>query len=243
MNFSNVPIAKYRDRHVGQTAWLLGNGPSALNWTMAEIRHACWDYGGKTIGINRCWRKQNKVEPFHEGFQSTDYHCFVAGHHFDDWCAGRVLSKTAFVPVRLAHFITGGFTKYRGAGSWVPLPIIDQGWDSGINGRPFVWDFTGRTRVPSTFAGLTALQLAAFMGFSRIVLIGYDAHDNEGHFFDGGVPEVKGFKRAAMVLWFTEVAHWARESGVDVINANPASAITQLPTMTKEQVLRAVCNS
>jgi len=172
-------IIDLKDAFSGERVWLIGNGPSAESWTMEEMR----GLGGYIFGMNRCWRKSPRTE---EGFDGTDFHTFIAGHHFDDMMAGRVHSGTCFIPSRFTRLMVP-------LSRWPPdkrktkCPLVSislrERWNSSDGGRPFGYAFH-RGGVISTFAGHLAVALSVYMGFAEIILVGYDLNDGEGHFFD-----------------------------------------------------------
>lgn len=87
-------------------------------------------------------------------------------------------------------------------------------------------------------SGYVALNLALQMGARRVVLIGYDFHDAYNYFFTPdpyprvSIPGVRAS--------FREVAKQYRRLGVEVINANPDSAIDAFPRMSLEEALCSV---
>lgn len=230
---SSKTIASFNNRHCGERAWIVGNGPSAEQWMMEELR----SLGGVVMGTNRCWRKSPRTGAT---FQDTDYHTFVAGHHFDDTMAGHVLTDTAFIPARYSKFMGTRWqlSRRRFKGNIIFIPTIDA-WKSQY-GKPFHFHFE-RGGCVANFAGQLAIALCAFMGFSEMLLLGFDANDCEGHFFDDDTNKGKppGFSRKPMRQWFDSIAEWARVDGrTTIINCSATSAIDQLPRMPKEEVLK-----
>jgi hypothetical protein len=72
-------------------------------------------------------------------------------------------------------------------------------------------------------SGYVAMNLAVQLGAKTIVLLGYDFHDDYRYFFSPVVyPRVK---IAGVLQSFRQVAPWYREQGIEVLNANPDSAI------------------
>lgn len=206
---------------------------------MEELR----DLGGYVFGTNRCWRTSPRTG---STFQGTDFHTFVSGHHFDDLMNGRVKTGIAFMPARFSHLKQRHHSaeKFADTGPKVLEVNLFEGiWNSAADGRPWSIDFD-RGRVVSTFAGHLALALACYLGFDEIILVGYDANDGEGHFFDrdDGPRSVPiGFKRDQMVKWFDAVAEWIlweeASRNVRIVNTNPDSAIKVFPFVTKEELL------
>lgn len=209
---------------------------------MDELR----ELGGVTFGTNRCWRKSPRTGAT---FQDTDYHCFVAGHHFDDLMGGRVRTDTAFLPSRFSRMLQTRWPhrRRRFRGNMVSVNIVESHWNTAQYGKPFQTHFDRGTCV-ATFAGQLAMALSCYMGFTEIMLIGFDARDGEGHFFDeepsAGNPP--GFKRESMRGWFPAIKEWTDVHSIEVVNCDPESALPQFPRMTKDEVKqwltgRAIC--
>lgn len=229
-------IKTVKDIHSGDRVWIIGNGPSAEQWTMEDFSML----GGVTFSTNRSWRVSPRTGAC---FRGTDYHTFVAGHHFEDLMAGKVDTKMAFVPDRYFKFMESRWpaSRRKVKSTIVNTPISDTAWPSGKRGKPFHYEFD-RMRCVANFAGQLAIALSAFMAFSEIYLVGFDARDGEGHFFDKELVtnSPPGFSRQPMRQWFDAIAQWASESETTLVNTNPDSAITQLPTKTKEEVVDGI---
>ncbi len=142
-------LAAFRDRHRGQRCFILGNGPSLRRTDLSLLRDEV------TFGLNRIYLLFDEM-----GFATTYY---VSVNDL-------VIEQCAEDIARLAmpKFIT-----WRGR-RWLrhdPQVIF---LDTDYTGREtFSQDATGRI-----FEGFTvtyvALQLAYFMGFQEVVLIGVD---------------------------------------------------------------------
>ena len=201
-----VELAGLRDRHPGERIWLLGNGPSLNEWTTDDIVRL----GGSTLGINRSWQR----------FSRTDYHCLVAGAALTALLEGHVQARVAFVPKHLRWLFHD--SKFSGE----PCFVRHGGSRLNFNGDICHRGFVG------TFAGLMALQLAAHMGFSQIVLLGFDGRSSDGHFY---APNVRG-GRDHMVKALLPASEWLDSIGVEVLNAHPGSAIPWWPRFTRTQL-------
>lgn len=193
-----------------RAAWLLGNGPSLNDWTPKEVRAL----GGATFGINRSWQR----------FPQTDYHCLIAGAQLPALLEGHVGARVAFVPQHLR---------------WL---FHDSKFEGEVR---FVQQASSRWQIPAarlefsgTFAGLMALQLAVQIGFTQLVLLGFDGRSSDGHFYAPGV--MSG--RAHMVPALLPAAEWLESRGVEVLNANPESAIPWWPKLTKPELKRQLCD-
>ncbi len=229
-----MKIQALRGAFKGDRVWIVGNGPSAENWSIEEMR----DFGGHVFGVNRCWRTSPRTGAC---FQWTDFHTFVSGHHYDDLMHGRVHTGTAFMPSRYTPLMVNHvrLKEFQKTGpEVVEVNLSNARWNSSADGRPWNFHFD-RSRVVSTFAGHLALALAVYMGFSDVLLVGFDARDGEGHFFDkldGPRTSPVGFKRDQMVKWFDAIGEWMIGSDCRIWNTNPESAIRVFPFATKEEI-------
>ncbi|MFL6088532.1 MAG: 6-hydroxymethylpterin diphosphokinase MptE-like protein [Aeromicrobium sp.] len=140
-------LASMRNRHLGARCVVVGNGPS-LNETPLNLLE-----GEFVFGLNRLYMMFGKL-----GFEST-YHV-VVNKHVVEQCADD------FNALRVPLFTTRS-----------NHPTIDDGPQ-----RYFLEDLTGpqfsRDASHGIWQGSTvtyvAMQLAYFMGFSKVILIGVD---------------------------------------------------------------------
>jgi hypothetical protein len=250
MTVMGFGIADLKNAFAGERVWLVGNGPSAESWTTEEMRRL----GGFVFGMNRCWRESPRTGT---GFSDTDFHTFLAGHHFDDLMAGRVESGTVFIPRRFLRLMVP-MNRWPNDRRKNKSPIFSinlaERWNYRRFGRPWGYDFdTGS--VASTFAGHLALALSVYMGFTEILLVGYDLNNGEGHFFDKSDEKPTSppnFNREGMVRWFDPVGEWLvagehpdvePEFGAArtlarplIVNCNPGSAIRVFPFASKQDI-------
>ena len=189
-------IKDFKNVHAGEKVFLLGNGPSLANVydRLPELSKRGW-----TIGMNRSWM------PPLDGSMSffADYHCFVNASHAVDILNG------SNVP-RLATFCLQG----PGCENFITMRQID-----GASHNSFRYDLEHGTDAP--FAGLFALKLAFYMGFSEVWLLGYDACD-KGHHCDSLETGRRGH-----APWFAGAFQWQKQRGdISIFNASPESEIT-----------------
>lgn len=207
MNISN--ILAFKNRHRGQAAMLLGNGPSLTTVPqafLAGIENTADD--PVLIGMNRSWK-----------YQPTRYQCFVAPQHWDELCAGKHRTEVVFTTDR---FVKNVAAWKRGEHLDVEVVLVKQIRESYMLWKRFSPWLDKGTEAP--FAGIFALQLAAWMGFKQIHLLGYDCHNTDGHHYD----DVRA-KRDVQLKYYSRVPAWAEASGVKIWNWNPGSAIRVFP--------------
>ncbi len=84
-------------------------------------------------------------------------------------------------------------------------------------------------------SGFVAINLAVQMGARRVVLFGYDFHDDYKYFFDTSGhdrKQIEGVRKS-----FADVAPHYRRRCVEIVNANPDSAITAFARMTHQEAI------
>lgn len=193
-----IPIAHFCERYAGERCGLLANGPSLVDHA-DELASAPY----MLIGINRSWE-----------FLRTPYLCIVDRHQYPLLAGSGVHIPHLFVAARKTEY-----WQECKATSYTSIP------NAGDKRRPFwCWDLTQGAFQPST--ALFALQIAVWMGFTRIDIFGLDLceRDGRGHFYDGRPMDANMAKRQNMHL-----GHAAKElagSGVRVVVRNPASKCT-----------------
>jgi hypothetical protein len=221
-----LPVLDFKDTKVGKRVFLLGNGPPAREWAMADFKKL----GADTIGMNRSW--MDSPDGVHKGFQGTTYHCFVSGAHAYNLCDSKVRTGVTFAPRTLKWLIDSSECS---CGCKYAFVNVLTGGHSPTN---FKFDID--RGVMTKFAGYFALQLAAFMGYGEIFLVGYSAKDREGHAHDDE-PDKGMITRGGMVRHFAGAAMWAdaRQDKL-IVNCDVDSAIEFFPRRSKAQVVEFV---
>lgn len=196
--FIEVGASRYRNIHVGLRAVILGNGPSLERWFGS-------DFDAVLIGCNRSWR----------WFPKARYFATVNARHYDDLYRGAFNPHTVFTRAILRRRYRGNkFCRYGGRVVFV---------EAEENSDPNALDCDLEKPVAQCFSGLFALQVAVFMGFSEIYLLGFDGHDGEGHVGDGN--RSTGRRSPQMPFYFA-AAELARMNSTKIVNCNKESAIT-----------------
>ena len=146
--FSIQRLRAYKDRHVGQRAFIIGNGPSLQQTDLARLRNEF------TFGLNRIYLTFPGL-----GFPTTYY-----------------LSVNSLVIEQCAEDIRRlPIPKFL---SWRSHPLIQPTDDmmflfTTYSGPKFAFDARRRLWEGATVT-YVALQLAFYMGFGQIILIGVD---------------------------------------------------------------------
>jgi hypothetical protein len=142
-------LAAYQDRHRGERCVIVGNGPSLNRTDLSLLR------GVPSFGLNRIYLMFDRSD-----FRPTYLCCFNT----------TVLEQFSH---DLLQVPCTRFVNLRGAEHLPPsedtIPILER-FSPRFRGSPSQGLWAGAT---VTFA---ALQLAYFMGFSRVVLVGVDHH-------------------------------------------------------------------
>jgi len=157
---SQQAIAVYRDRHRGQRAFILGNGPSLRDTELSRLR------GEITFGMNRIYLLFPEL-----GFPTTYY--AAVNTLVLEQCADEIKA------LQLPKFIS-----WRGR-RWLAGDPQALFVDTDYTGLPtFSTEPTGRVFEGSTVTYL-ALQVAYYMGCDPVILIGVDHN-----FATQGLPNV-----------------------------------------------------
>jgi hypothetical protein len=146
---SMLRIRRLKDRHRGERCFILGNGPSLQQTNLALLRD---EY---TFGMNRIYLL------FAERSFTTSYYVAVNPYVIEQ-CAEEIsaLPMPRFLPWKQRHLVTSDRQSMFLQSSQMPHFSFD----------PSLWLWEGNT---VTFV---ALQLAYYMGFQQVILIGVDHH-------------------------------------------------------------------
>jgi hypothetical protein len=219
---SQHDLMAYKDSHKGERCFILGNGPSLNNTDLELVRNEV------TFGLNRIYLLFPKV-----GFQTN----FLVSVN------DLVLQQTAkeMAALNIPKFVTWRARK------WLRKDPNTIFINSDFTGpENFTRDATGRI-----FEGFTvtfvALQLAFYMGFEQVVLIGVDHNfttkgkaneavisqgDDPNHFaanyfgkgFKWQLPDLEGSERA-----YTLAREAYQADGRQVLDATVGGKLTIFP--------------
>ncbi|WP_231969344.1 6-hydroxymethylpterin diphosphokinase MptE-like protein [Mycobacterium sp. E735] len=222
-------IRQFKDIHVGERCVIIGNGPSLRNTDLSLLREAY------TFGLNRIYLLFDEV-----GFETT-YHVAV-NRHVVEQCVDdfRNIKAPLFTIFLNRAFLDGAPDTaylYSVVGPWFARDVTRG-----------IWEGCTVTYV--------AMQLAYYMGFSEVVLVGVDHR-----FAVSGAPNqlvestgpdashfdpryfAKGFKWQLPDLANSEVAYaLARKAfendGRRIIDATVGGALSIFPKVPLEEALR-----
>lgn len=223
-------IRQFRGIHRGKRCVIIGNGPSLKNTDMSLLRD---EY---TFGLNRIYLMFDEL-----GFETT-FHV-VINRHVVEQCADdfRAIKAPLFTTAPNREFLDGA---------------TDTAFLNTIVG---LWPHFSRDAARGVWEGYTvtyvAMQLAYYMGFSEVVLIGVDHRfavsgtpnqlvestgPDASHFDPRYFP--KGFKWQLPDLDNSEVAYrLARNAfeadGRRIVDATVDGALTIYPKVSLEQAL------
>jgi len=210
---TKIPVEYIRNRHQGQRALLLGNGPSLEQLDLDKVADDVL-----IIGMHRTWRLVNP--PYHVILERKEY---LYEMLFRDWLPkGIIITKR--VPVGRLGVIPGVSTvNVHGVG------VLKQKGEMSF-------DLTKGTS--STCCGHLALEAVTYMGCNPIYLIGYDAQDGQGHAFSIETMEEKfcSRERTRSIMDYAKGELARHRPDLQVFNLNPKSAITCFPMRTLDEV-------
>lgn len=141
-------LAALRDRHRGQRCFLIGNGPSLKQTDLSKLK------GEFTLGTNRIYLAFPEL-----GF-TTSYYTSVNDLVIEQ-CAQEIEALT------MPRFIS-----WRGR-KWIKPQDNLYFIYTTYSGEKFAKDIRGRVWEGGTVT-YTSLQLAFFLGFSQVILVGVD---------------------------------------------------------------------
>lgn len=224
---SQQALEGYREKHAGQRCFIIGNGPSLRKTDLSKLR------GETTFGLNRIYLAFPEL-----GF-TTNYLVAVNDLVLEQ-------CQADFRALNMPKFITW---RGRTALSGDPNTIfVDTDFTGAEN---FNGDARGRVYEGFTVT-YVALQLAFYMGFSQVILIGVDHNfitqgpanqavvsqgDDPNHFapnyfgagFKWQLPDLEGSERAY------RLAREAYEAaGRSVVDATVGGKLTVFPKVAYE---------
>lgn len=223
-------IRQFRDIHAGKRCVIIGNGPSLRDTDLSLLRD---EY---TFGLNRIYLLFEKL-----GFATT-FHV-VVNRHVVEQCVNdfRTIQAPLFTTAPNREFLDdapGTAYLHHVIGPW---PYFSRDVNRGV------WEGYTVTYV--------AMQLAYYMGFSKVILVGVDHRfaitgppnqliestgPDMSHFDPGYFP--KGFKWQLPDLSNSEVAYrMARKAFQDdgrrIVNATVGGALTIFPRVSLDEAL------
>lgn len=194
----------------GETIYVIGGGPSLRGQKLEIIKNK------RCIGVNQAFR----VWPWIDVLYFGDPGFFSINR----------LDILAWTGIKVSSF----------AG----VPPIGKGWPSIKRvGRSMSYGIESKIRTHISWngnSGASAVNLAYWFGAHRVVLVGFDMHDDAGrHNFHDWYPDKKDdFERYErhMKGW-PIIARHAKKLNLEIINATPGSAINNFPIMTLEEAV------
>lgn len=194
-----------------ETTFIIGGGPSAGPIDTSKLT------GGVRLGVNDA--------AFHkpcDAFFSNDHGWALSARSQIEGFAGE---RHLAVRKRFMERFAGWQVRL-----WQRMDEVNPSTTSGRLS-------SGAAGTPGC-SGYVALNLAVQMGAKRIVLFGYDFHDNYRYFFTDQphdrirIPEV--------IASFRQVAPWYTGRGIKIVNANRDSAIDAFPRMSHQNAIEAM---
>jgi Protein of unknown function DUF115 len=225
---NHAHIRQFKDIHTGERCVIIGNGPSLRNTDLSLLRD---EY---TFGLNRIYLMFDEI-----GFETT-FHVVINQYVVEQWVDDfRKINVPLFTAAQNRHLLDG-------TANTCYLKSVIGPWFSRDASRG-IWEGHTVTYV--------AMQLAYYMGFSEVVLIGVDHR-----FSVSGIPNqlvkatgedtshfhpryfAKGFKWQLPDLENSEVAYdLARrafeDDGRRIVDATVGGALTVFPKFPLEEAL------
>ncbi len=230
--FYNPQLEQYKDKYKGKRCFIIGNGPS-LRIEDLELLHKNKEF---TFGLNRIYKIFDKTN-----WRPTFY-CFV---DYLMICN----SFKEIVDVDCNHkFILDYFNI---GGENCPPKRTDFNY-LHVNCMEYKYKFPkfGTDAARTLYMGYTvtyiAIQLACYMGFSEIYLLGVDHSLNvrnyrEAHFVDGyfGPNEITyALQMDASTLAYRKSFHYIKNIGVKIYNATRGGVLEEFERVSFDEIMR-----
>jgi hypothetical protein len=209
-------LAKFKNLHGGKRCFIVGGSPSLNNLDLAKLN------GEHVFTVNRGYKLQQK------GLKRSSYHLIGDMQLvYEDGIVTELSEEWAD-----NYFFFGGIDLKSCFGNLVYFDYAIHTYDF------FQTDITLPLNFSCTVV-FTAMEIAAYMGFSQIILIGVDLDfvTNSGHAYS----ESQGEKQRQSELSIPNASKMAHDinfaasflvsRGIDVKNASPVES--SLPFMTK----------
>ena len=230
-----------KDIHRGKRCFLVATGPSL---TMEDVRLL---EGEITFGVNSCFRLFDRTD------WRPDYYAITDSKVFED-----LYAEIAAVPLRTLFVIDRTDARYNCEKKYV-LPANPRGLSWRFTRLPdrfprlFPWTFFSGHIDRSVYLGRTViyslLQVAAYMGFSEIYLLGVDCDytgkkthadalsykTGKWQNFDGRNLEQTG---QDMIRSFEVANQYARRHGFHIYNATRGGRLEVFPRIALEDALK-----
>lgn len=233
-------LKELRDIHKGQRCFLVATGPSL---TLADIERI---KGEITFGVNSCFRLFAKTD------WRPDYYAITDSKVFSD-----LLQEIRAVELPTMFVIDKTDFPYNCKKKYL-LPANPRGLSYRFTGLPyrfprlFPWTFFSGRIDRSVFLGRTVmytlLQVAAYMGFSEIYLLGVDCdytggktHADALSYKNGKWANFDGRSMAQtgedMIRSFAVAGAYAEKHGFKIFNATRGGKLEVFPRVRLEDVV------
>lgn len=201
-------LARFKDIHKGKRCFLIGNGPSLLYSDLEKLRKN----KEITFGVNRIYQSFDKTE------WRPDYYIIV-----DSIVMEQDLQKIKNYDFPVV-FIGNNYSEIREI-SCDNYFCFSRKANRYLEGC-FSEDITNYIYGGSTVI-FDAMQIAAYMGFSEIILLGVDMTDTKigekiPHFYDSDTESEKDLAKGNILnamKAFSITRHAAQKRGIQILNA------------------------
>lgn len=247
----------FKNRHQGDRCFILATGPSVAQQDLSALSHE------HCIAVSHFFLHQNirtispryhVVAPYHSPFTFDEVDKLVEGMH--DHYSEETTCFFCHVPYRFSTF---EFFRAHPEKSFKNSCFIDYthsvALDEHNNLSHRMWDIAGSPFQVRTVI-YAAIQLAIYMGFKEIYLVGCDhdyLHDmkrvSHHHFYkeEEGVSDVEHLSAFTSERWFQEyyyrwkqyrlMQEYAQKRGSQILNATRGGMLDVFPRVAIEEVL------
>lgn len=221
-----IKVKDYKDIHKGKRCFIIATGPSL---TMEDIESLKNEY---TISMNSICKLYDETQ-----WRPT-YYAIQDNYVFEK--LQNIIRAHKEVPVFISDNI---FKKYKRENDWIEYPTdtkyhscdaLDQKYYAKFSGDAYEIVYDGYSIAYS------CLELAVYMGFKEIYLLGADCSYNgpKEHFVDSGVEDRnRKFATPKLIVAYEEAKKYADSHGIKIYNATRGGVLEVFPRVKLEEIL------
>lgn len=214
-------LRKYKNIHNGERCFIIATGPSLAHTDFSALKH---EY---TFGVNALCMKFKEMGWKTNYFALSDYNAYK--------------KMSPILTEEKMNFFCTWFTKDNPYCVFVPT-FIHNCYMVDYNKKIYTKDIESGIGDGNTVV-LQAIQIAAYMGFKDIYLLGvdcnYDLKEGELYFVDHGIriPLQQG-AGPRMIADFSVINRFAKEWGVNIYNASNGGMLEVFPRVNLKDIIK-----
>ena len=230
-------LSRFKDCNKGKRCFIIGNGPSLTVEDLDKLK------GEDCFGSNGIWELYGKTD------WRAKYYCLIDGDYSEQIGADIAIPMDASAE---SFFLLGNLQRYH--------PVVQERSNANFYYQPTVTIYTilshkllksqyprisediAKCVYPCGTVTYEAMQIALYMGYDEIYLLGLDhSYRNGSHFSGGGAysTNVDGSEDLRSWTWGYELFRkTAERRGVKVMNATRGGMLEVFPRVNLDEVLQ-----